>query len=301
MKSATQTLPASSRLPNGWPRWSVSVNAGRPPEHRRRRGQPPRHRAVDRHAEQHAHQRRPHERLLDQARGEGRAGRGGERRRVRGSRHAPGQRSLCRYSVGKLPDASRRDLRRGLALPRCAAAGGRSPTPPASRPRSRRRAAAARPRPAGPRPAPRSARPAAERRPSDRARAASRCAPCRRDSRSRARRRPARTRPRSPGSGGPTSRTGGGGIGASPANVPDHHVGAVGRGQQLAVAAPAQRARLQRRPRQHRVLALREAPEVNVVVLAARRDDAAVRAPGEAQHRSLARAGGAGARPSSDR
>ena len=31
MKSATQTLPASSRLPNGWPRWSVSVKAGRPP------------------------------------------------------------------------------------------------------------------------------------------------------------------------------------------------------------------------------------------------------------------------------
>ena len=31
MKSATQTLPASSRVPKGCPRWSVSVKAGRVP------------------------------------------------------------------------------------------------------------------------------------------------------------------------------------------------------------------------------------------------------------------------------
>ena len=31
MKSATQIFPASSRLPNGCPRWSVSRNAGKPP------------------------------------------------------------------------------------------------------------------------------------------------------------------------------------------------------------------------------------------------------------------------------
>src|SRR6266498_3653148 len=46
--------------------------------------------------------------------------------------------------------------------------------------------------------------------------------------------------------------------------VPHHHVGAVGRREQLTVAAPAERARLERRPGEDGVVPLREAPDVHV-------------------------------------